>query len=580
MICPNCQHENREGSRFCSKCSQPLPQEPRPFLSAATRQLDISGTKALADQPHSNTRPLTGSRGMVQRPMGAIFAGRFQMLSIEMIGSDEIHYIVRERGKVSQRKIRKCSNPDCGFVDVEGNDYCVACGKMMQSEPARLRLIESLQPIRPELAAVIALTPVHSAIRPPLLAFDEKIGGVVRHCMVIPETQELPNLKERAQVGAWTVGLASALDVLFDLGMSCNSALRESAIGLDGTQAAWTNFKGWQYHEQPVPAEVRARSLRQFALMVYTWLSNKSDFSGADPSLAAPLSKFFTKALLGEGYISGADLAEGLNQALVELAAMRPVAYQVGRLTDVGRTRHLNEDSLFALDLTRTKVSVNQPLGVFVVADGMGGHAAGEVASAQIVDFIGLKAAAEFGTEAGITGGKDWLAWLKQVVDDTNRSLLDMRREMGTDMGSTLVMAIMDGSKAYLAHVGDSRAYRINADGIEALTTDHSMVARLVASGVIKPEEVRSHPQRNIVYRTMGDKAALEIDVAEHTLQPGDRLLLCSDGLWEMVVEADLQKIVMEASSPQQACQKLVEVANAHGGVDNITVIIIEVELS
>jgi serine/threonine protein phosphatase PrpC len=169
---------------------------------------------------------------------------------------------------------------------------------------------------------------------------------------------------------------------------------------------------------------------------------------------------------------------------------------------------------------------------------------------------------------------------LKQVVDDTNRSLLDMRREMGTDMGSTLVMAIMDGSKAYLAHVGDSRAYRINADGIEALTTDHSMVARLVASGVIKPEEVRSHPQRNIVYRTMGDKVALEIDVAEHTLQPGDRLLLCSDGLWEMVVEADLQKIVMEASSPQQACQKLVEVANAHGGVDNITVIIIEVELS
>jgi protein phosphatase len=151
-----------------------------------------------------------------------------------------------------------------------------------------------------------------------------------------------------------------------------------------------------------------------------------------------------------------------------------------------------------------------------------------------------------------------------------------MGRKMGSDMGSTIVMAVADGNQVCTGHVGDSRAYLINDQGIRALTTDHSLVERLIDTGQITREEARHHPQRNVIYRTMGDKPKLEVETAVHNFSQGDHLLLCSDGLNGMVTDEVIRQIVMEASSsPQDACDRLIQAANAAGGDDNITVVVL-----
>jgi protein phosphatase len=194
------------------------------------------------------------------------------------------------------------------------------------------------------------------------------------------------------------------------------------------------------------------------------------------------------------------------------------------------------------------------------------------VASRLVVDTLARHALGELilPTVAEGTRPLDVQTWLVNAVQTANRAVLDQRRAANTDMGSTLVMAVIDGTTARIANVGDSRAYLINAAGIRRVTIDHSLVERLIATGQLTPEEARHHPQRNVIYRTMGDRAQVEVDTFVQALTPGDRLLLCSDGLSGMLEDRDLQRIVMQASSPQDACRQLIAAANANGGDDNI----------
>jgi protein phosphatase len=128
-----------------------------------------------------------------------------------------------------------------------------------------------------------------------------------------------------------------------------------------------------------------------------------------------------------------------------------------------------------------------------------------------------------------------------------------------------------------VAHIGDSRAYLINSQGIRRLTIDHSLVERLIATNQISREEARLHPQRNVIYRTIGDKAGVDVEVSSHSLEVGDHLLLCSDGLSGMVDDAAMQHAVLAAASPQAACDALIRAANDAGGEDNISVIIVKI---
>jgi protein phosphatase len=243
-------------------------------------------------------------------------------------------------------------------------------------------------------------------------------------------------------------------------------------------------------------------------------------------------------------------------------------------ITDVGRKRKGNEDSLF----------VNLDQHLFVVADGMGGHAAGEVASKVAVEAIN-----EF---VELTSGDEEITWpfgldenisydgnrLKTAIRFANRKVLEATRERSEyeGMATTVAAVLVDGSSANLGHVGDSRVYLLRAGRIEQLTSDHSWVNEQIQSGVISADQARSHPLRNVVTRALGGKPDLQVDMQVHKIEAGDVLLLCSDGLTTMITDDDILRLVTEADTDiAKAAQALVAAANARGGEDNITVLLL-----
>jgi protein phosphatase len=292
--------------------------------------------------------------------------------------------------------------------------------------------------------------------------------------------------------------------------------------------------------------------------------------------------KVFDKILGNEPEIDTAEtLAEAFREAVIAIRRPDTLRLRVGRHTDVGMVRDLNEDSLLVLELDRMNRSISRPLGLYVVADGMGGHAAGDVASGLAINTIASRMASHFLvpqlSNNGALDSFDAQIWLADAVQAANDAVYAHRQSTGTNMGTTLVAALVIGEEAYIANVGDSRAYFItDNEEIRQITTDHSLVERLVAMGQIGPQEARAHPQRNVIYRTIGDKEKAQVDFFIQTLNPGASLLLCSDGLSGKVEDHEIRRIVSAGRSPQEACELLVQAANDHGGDDNITVIIVQ----
>jgi serine/threonine protein phosphatase PrpC len=258
------------------------------------------------------------------------------------------------------------------------------------------------------------------------------------------------------------------------------------------------------------------------------------------------------------------------------------IRFLVGQRSDAGLLRELDEDSLLILTAAPTYESRTGPtLGLFAVADGMGGHAGGEVASKialqvladHVIRTIILpELAGELALEDEV------LALLRQATGAANDAVYLTRQKRGNDMGTTLTTAYIRNDRLFLAHVGDCRAYRWNADGLEQLTTDHSVIASMIADGQARPEELYTHPQRSIIYRCIGDKPVVDVDTVLLPLAPGDRIIICCDGLWEMVRDEGIQDVMMQEADPQIACDVLVRRANAAGGEDNISVIVIQVD--
>jgi len=229
--------------------------------------------------------------------------------------------------------------------------------------------------------------------------------------------------------------------------------------------------------------------------------------------------------------------------------------------TDVGRRRPANED-----------VFVLAPeLGFFLVADGMGGHRAGQVASE-------LAARAALATLRGLLGApRSAQAKLAACVAGANGEILATARVKPelAGMGTTIVALLAEGGGVALAHVGDSRAYRLRGGAAERLTEDHTLVADLVRRGELGPAAAASHPHRHVLTRALGVRRALEADLAELAPEPGDVYLLCSDGLTGHVADDELAAVVAAAPDLDTACERLVELANRRGGEDNVTVVLV-----
>ncbi len=211
----------------------------------------------------------------------------------------------------------------------------------------------------------------------------------------------------------------------------------------------------------------------------------------------------------------------------------------VGQRTDPGQVRELDEDSLFILTLAPTYESRTGPvLGLFAIADGMGGHAGGEVASRialqVLVDRV-MRTAILPELAGELVLEDDIPTLLRQATMAANDAVYLARQKRETDMGTTLTTALIRDNCLFIAHVGDCRVYRWSADGLEQLTTDHSVIARMIADGQAKPEELYTHPHRSIVYRCIGDKPLVDVDTDLLPLVPGDRVIVCCDGLWEMI---------------------------------------------
>jgi len=249
----------------------------------------------------------------------------------------------------------------------------------------------------------------------------------------------------------------------------------------------------------------------------------------------------------------------------------------LGCASDVGQMRHHNEDVLLTLETSQLGDQAIDTLGWFALADGMGGHQSGEKASALAVRVVTHSLLTEILRPYLFNEPRDASQpSLSEVLVNAVQAANKAVHDKVPDGGTTLTCALVLGSRLYLAHVGDSRAYLFAGDKLRQITRDHSLVDRLVELGQISSDEALNHPQRNVLYRAVGQGEALEVDTYIESLPSTYRLLLCCDGLWGMVGDDQLTQVVRSAPTPQEACDRLVELANAAGGKDNITVAVVE----
>lgn len=269
-------------------------------------------------------------------------------------------------------------------------------------------------------------------------------------------------------------------------------------------------------------------------------------------------------------------------------------------LTDRGMQRENNEDRVWAQVYNPSE---GETVGLFIVCDGVGGHLGGECASHWAIETVKRNLADYFcpkdpratvklsdapptnpvptGPVTQKSGVTSLLDNVGKAIQEANNVVLEYARQkpaQAGDAGTTITLAFVQGNRVVIANAGDSRTYLLRNRSLIQITEDHSLVANLVSIGQIQPDQVYTHPQRNVIYRSLGQKSPVEIDTYVETIIPGDYLLLCSDGLWEMVPRNSvIIELIESASGPVEACQNLVQAANESGGEDNIGIVVVKV---
>ncbi len=247
-----------------------------------------------------------------------------------------------------------------------------------------------------------------------------------------------------------------------------------------------------------------------------------------------------------------------------------------GGSSDVGRVRSNNEDSF----------RIVAPLNLFVLSDGMGGEAHGEVASAMAVETVATHCLEAQNNHVAPIFGEPQPSWgdrtkrLTSAVHLANRRIFTSAEKHPEQqgMGATLTAVWINHDRVSVAHVGDSRAYLLRGGGLNQLTTDHSLVAEQVRCGILTPAEADQSDMQSVLLRALGTQPKVEVEADEHNLIPRDILLLCSDGLTRMVTEPEIAGTLQAETDPQRAAERLVALANENGGADNITVIVVRLD--
>ncbi|NWF64312.1 MAG: serine/threonine-protein phosphatase [Chloroflexi bacterium] len=271
------------------------------------------------------------------------------------------------------------------------------------------------------------------------------------------------------------------------------------------------------------------------------------------------------------------------DQQIQSIISSQAPKYEIKQLVasvgqSVGKQRDHNEDSLLALTNTISGTSESVPFGLYIVADGMGGHQFGEVASNAAIRIVGGNIMKKFHSFLYKLPTQALQESLQEVMESSIMEAHQYIQREAPGSGTTITAALALGQQVTIGHVGDSRAYAVYQDGrIEPLTRDHSLVKRLEELGHLSKDEVESFPHRNVLIRALGQGETLEADIFTVPFPQPGYLMICSDGLWGVVNEKDIVRILNEAPTLSRACQGMVEAANAAGGPDNISVILAQI---
>lgn len=322
-----------------------------------------------------------------------------------------------------------------------------------------------------------------------------------------------------------------------------------------------------------------------YQLHTGTPLDTTGTASGADPAIRSIIQRGYS----GQ-YEHIRTMLDELAQSQTQTPAQpyrRHLRQSAGTATHSGQVRSHNEDFVAKLDFSLDQSGVVSPIGLYLVADGMGGQASGERASKNsgkqsLLNFIQSRIlpALQARQTQGLNPQSDEEARqdLKKLIQEANRLVYEANQKNRSNQGTTMTVALVIGDSAVVANVGDSRTYLWRQGELHQITHDHSLVYGLYQAGEIGRDAIYTHPQRHEIYRSLGEREKIEVDTFVEPLQVGDKLLLCSDGLWEMVRDPDMAQIIARATSPQMACDTLIQAANQNGGKDNISAIVVQIE--
>lgn len=552
-----------------------IPMAPAPPMPAegTTAKLDEGDVPEVAP-------PAPGDPFPALQP-GDLVADRYQIAQVLQTGPQRQTYLA-----VDLKGYERCWA--CGSRDnVQGEQYCTDCGAQLTGRTYRLFETPPEEPI----AAVPAplLENQHAGVAAVFDAFPDPATG--RHYLVLEDVGgaplsagpgEQPWTDERIlnwlhQAAATLQELHAARVVGCDFTPAVLQVLPDDRLVLADPTAC--RLAGTAGDGRTPQAEAQADVQRVAAVLEQWYRSIRPD----EPPPAAGETNTVAGVLAHGregGYQTAAEFAGALQDILDSETPPTDLQLVSGRASDVGVQRQLNEDSLFALECVAMEAAGNTPTGLYVVADGMGGHASGEVASSIAIRTIaGLIGKVVDGRISGETPPMDGDALgklLRDAILEANHRITQYSQERHNDMGTTVTMALVLGNQVTVANVGDSRTYLWREGKLHQISQDHSLVARLIAAGQLTAEEGRHFERRNEIYRALGDAhmTADEIDIFHLRLRPLDALVLCSDGLWEMVRDEDIERIMLDAPDLPTAAQQLIDAANRNGGEDNISVII------
>jgi serine/threonine protein phosphatase PrpC len=616
---------------------------------------DIAGTQP--NEVGDKTAPLDSMvepETLEPVAVNGLIAERYMVQNILHHGPDRNLY------RVGAHNQQRCLT--CGRLSPVDQEVCDTCNSPLANQaPADFYLMA--ESYRPESLLqdpdLMQLSLYHPNLVPVIDFFSDTPHGRQRFYAVAEPRQgvrlsQLSLPRSGLQVLNWAMQLADALDYLHSRGVVGAGAEADDIL-VQGDRASLASLQNARASDPNTdPADMQAMDLARLASTIYEGYTGNQVSMGPDGTLVMPagtpepVGAAFRAAIEpvqgGGRIISAAQWRTLLATAMETIDELerpgKPVDFVSAGLTDVGRLREQNQDSFGMSEFVQASAERPMRIGFYMVADGLGGHKGGEIASALAVQaFAGEIVSRIIAPIASSNGDRSTptneaiLQAMTRAVQLANERIYKARDSRRNDMGTTLVAAVVAGGKAYVVNVGDSRIYLYarsradldpqmkdatrpllkgtsplsgtaplrskeaamdaleealesrggNGDGegglfaLNQVSIDHSLVHRLVELGQLEPEEAKVHPHRNFIYRSLGGPPPIEVDTFVRSLHPGDRLMLCSDGLNSMVEDEDIEQILANEPDPHNACRRLIDLANQNGGHDNITVIIVDV---